>query len=159
MGLDMYLYVKEPGEERYIEQYWRKANAIHAFFVDNAQGGQDDCKLHPVKRETLVALRKACAWIVGMAKEEGFQFITDGERQKKDNFFEHFATMMERNKDFKPSENLKKGCEALLPTRGGFFFGSLEYDVYYFVDIFSTMEAIDDVLQLENARFYYRSSW
>lgn len=159
MGLDMYLYVKEPGEERYLEQYWRKANAIHAYLVDKAQKGRDDCKLHPVRRRTLEILRDICKNIVDMAEKEGFVFETDGERRKEDIMHEHFHTMWEKNQDFKPSEDLKWYCGNVLPTRSGFFFGSLEYDVNYFVDIFSTMEAMDDALQLEHARFYYQSSW
>mgnify|MGYP006291115573 FL=1 len=89
MGLDMYLYkrtyvtndewvkpqhrteveFKRAGESkdsskvRYIieeEGYWRKANAIHRWFVENVQGGNDDCKEYPVSREKLVQLKRDC---------------------------------------------------------------------------------------------------
>jgi hypothetical protein len=44
----------------YIEEevfYWRKANAIHRWFVENVQGGKDDCSLQsPVHREHIVEL-------------------------------------------------------------------------------------------------------
>ena len=40
--------------------YWRKANAIHKWFVDNVQDGLDECKEHYVTREQLTALRDAC---------------------------------------------------------------------------------------------------
>jgi hypothetical protein len=43
----------------YIEEevmYWRKANAIHKFFVDNCQGGNDDCRQSYVSRDTLIDL-------------------------------------------------------------------------------------------------------
>jgi hypothetical protein len=33
--------------------YWRKANAIHAWFVDNVQGGNDDCGRYYVSRKEL----------------------------------------------------------------------------------------------------------
>lgn len=33
--------------------YWRKANAIHNWFVQNVQNGQDDCRLYYVTREQL----------------------------------------------------------------------------------------------------------
>jgi hypothetical protein len=86
MGLDMYLtgerYVSEyeRGMEqaakalsaasevtRYTHQrpvtgvvvevmYWRKANAIHAWFVDHVQGGEDECRPHPVRAEDLAEL-------------------------------------------------------------------------------------------------------
>ena len=36
--------------------YWRKANAIHGWFVDNVQDGMDDCKEYYVSREKLKEL-------------------------------------------------------------------------------------------------------
>jgi hypothetical protein len=36
--------------------YWRKANAIHKWFVDNVQGGEDDCGNYEVAREQLSEL-------------------------------------------------------------------------------------------------------
>lgn len=80
MGLDMYLtrhtYVSsldehsitlvgkglehiKPERIRYIIEdvgYWRKANAIHHWFVKNVQDGEDDCKDYYVERETLSEL-------------------------------------------------------------------------------------------------------
>src|SRR6185369_13819470 len=80
MGLDMYLYRKTyvgnqyrkpeeqvevvaPGIRRervseIVEQvgYWRKANQIHAWFVEHACGGVDDCGDHYVDREQLAEL-------------------------------------------------------------------------------------------------------
>jgi hypothetical protein len=41
--------------------YWRKANAIHAWFVDNCQGGKDECQRSYVPREKLVELRDLTA--------------------------------------------------------------------------------------------------
>ena len=40
--------------------YWRKANAIHNWFVQNIQGGQDECKAHYVPEEKLIELKEAC---------------------------------------------------------------------------------------------------
>lgn len=37
--------------------YWRKANAIHKWFVDNVQEGTDDCGNYHVSREQLEELR------------------------------------------------------------------------------------------------------
>lgn len=36
--------------------YWRKSNAIHKWFVDNVQGGDDDCGYYEVSREQLTDL-------------------------------------------------------------------------------------------------------
>jgi hypothetical protein len=40
--------------------YWRKANAIHAWFVDNVQDGEDDCKRYYVSREQMQELINEC---------------------------------------------------------------------------------------------------
>jgi uncharacterized protein YneR len=40
--------------------YWRKANAVHGWFVTNVQGGEDECKPHYVSSEDLIKLRDDC---------------------------------------------------------------------------------------------------
>lgn len=40
--------------------YWRKANAIHNWFVENVQDGEDECRRHEVTRDNLKALKEAC---------------------------------------------------------------------------------------------------
>jgi hypothetical protein len=80
MGLDMYLCRKGgnkalSAEDLTYEQYkvlkpqwevayWRKANAIHAWFVDNVQGGKDDCGTYPVNLEQLAGLVQTCKEIL-----------------------------------------------------------------------------------------------
>ena len=40
--------------------YWRKANAIHDWFVKNVQDGKDECQPHYVSRERLMELKTLC---------------------------------------------------------------------------------------------------
>jgi hypothetical protein len=40
--------------------YWRKANAIHKWFVDNCQDGVDECQESHVERAQLIELRDLC---------------------------------------------------------------------------------------------------
>jgi hypothetical protein len=40
--------------------YWRKANQIHKWFVDNVQDGEDDCREYSVDREQLQKLLETC---------------------------------------------------------------------------------------------------
>ena len=40
--------------------YWRKANAIHDWFVQNCQGGVDECQETAVDRDQLRALLYVC---------------------------------------------------------------------------------------------------
>ena len=81
MGLDMYLRAKkyfcrdnpvatqiaeavgvnrEVSEVSYRAMYWRKANCIHQWFVDEVQEGEDNCRPYELDREKLVALVDLC---------------------------------------------------------------------------------------------------
>lgn len=64
MGLDMYLFRKEQdnsSDDDMVEVgYWRKANAVHNWFVKIVQGGTDDCGTYPVDIKLLVTLRNIC---------------------------------------------------------------------------------------------------
>ncbi len=87
MGLDMYLngtrylWYKEdalkaqiaaaipdaPGEIKRVvveAAYWRKANAIHAWFVKHVQNGTDDCGDYDVSLKTLMVLRDTCRQVL-----------------------------------------------------------------------------------------------
>ena len=44
--------------------YWRKANQIHNWFVQNVQNGVDDCGTYFVSTEDLRALRDLCEKVV-----------------------------------------------------------------------------------------------
>ena len=50
--------------------YWRKANAIHEWFVKNVQDGEDDCKTYFVSREKLVELEELCRRVVESGEPE-----------------------------------------------------------------------------------------
>jgi hypothetical protein len=53
-------------------------------------------------------------------------------------------------------------AEELLPTESGFFFGSTEYDEYYFGELEDTREIIKRALAIPdgwNMDFEYQSSW
>lgn len=49
--------------------YWRKANAIHQWFVDHVQNGQDDCEEYHVTRDQLNSLMELCQKIVAEPKK------------------------------------------------------------------------------------------
>ena len=153
MGLDMYLY-----KETYVQQwhhqseeetfkititkggkslikpvhkrittikeevgYWRKANAIHNWFVDNVQDGNDDCGYYWVGKEDLQKLLD----------------VVDKTLKNPSTAHEY------------------------LPTVRGFFFGSQDYDEYYFKDLRYTKEMLTELLK-EDTQYTgicYESSW
>jgi hypothetical protein len=54
-----------------------------------------------------------------------------------------------------------KLAKELLPVQSGFFFGSTEYDEYYFGDLKETKEILEKVLaaDLDGWDLQYHSSW
>jgi hypothetical protein len=56
-------------EVKFRVAYWRKANAIHKWFVDNVQGGVDECQEAWVSREQLQQLLDICKEIVESPKK------------------------------------------------------------------------------------------
>ena len=158
MGLDMYLYAKklvtpEVTKEKALDDLgdwievgdikdpwwdtdndtvvavilgsWRKANEIHKWFVDNVQGGEDQCNAFPVTPEHVDTLLALCK-----------EVLADHDK-----------------------------AEDLLPTQDGFFFGSLDYDEWYFKSLTHTVRLLETVkimmAQTEPADVIveYQSSW
>lgn len=69
MGLDMYLERRKKDGNNNDESsqdvgYWRKENHIHKWFVDNCQGGIDECQKTEVSKEKLEELLVTCLDIV-----------------------------------------------------------------------------------------------
>lgn len=83
MGLDMYLnarrYYYHADEAPNVDgvpdayrvqaveveaAYWRKANHIHKWFVDNVQDGTDDCGVYDVSRNDLNVLVDLCKQVL-----------------------------------------------------------------------------------------------
>lgn len=65
MGLDMYLYEKQVHEVA----YWRKANAIHNWFVSNF-ATVDDCTPISLTKQDLVDLRELCMKVLEVHTED-----------------------------------------------------------------------------------------
>ena len=64
----------DPKKISYIHEevgYWRKANHIHAWFVDNCQGGEDDCRYADVSVAQLKELIALCEQVLEK-KDEAF---------------------------------------------------------------------------------------
>jgi hypothetical protein len=60
MGLDMYL-TKHTRDSKSIKVgYWRKSNHIHKWFVDNCQGGVDNCQETSVYQGDIETLLAVC---------------------------------------------------------------------------------------------------
>jgi len=102
--------------------YWRKANAIHKWFVDYCQDGVDECQeteVSSTKLEELLSLAKQVKANPALAEE-------------------------------------------LLPPQSGFFFGSTDYDTWYFDDIEKTIDQLEKILAEPDGKtswYTYQASW
>lgn len=48
--------------------YWRKANQIHRWFIENVQDGNDDCRPYFVSEEDLQRLKKVCQKVISRSE-------------------------------------------------------------------------------------------
>ena len=116
--------------------YWRKANHIHNWFVENVQNGEDDCGYYEVTKDQLEQLLDICIQ------------VRDASRLVKDEYTKRIQN---------PTV-----AQTLLPTCSGFFFGGTEYDEWYLKDIRETIKVLRKVLRttdFEKEIVVYVSSW
>ena len=140
-------------EVEFTVAYWRKANQIHQWFVDNVQDGRDECQKAYVSREKLLELREICARIAALpTRKEAVSFSLITADGKLEDVTEKRPALTEKSAGI---------AETLLPTQAGFFFGSTEYGAWYLEDIELTVKQLDRVLELDDNvwTFYYQSSW
>jgi hypothetical protein len=174
MGLDMYLSKRtyvwsedrdklrieglaapvDPTKVKYILEdagYWRKANAIHRWFVEQVQDGNDDCGVYMVSREQLAELLATVERVLEASD------LVDGE-----------VTTGYRYRDGKEEPIVQQGkvikdatmARELLPTQAGFFFGGTAYGQGYVDDLQETRRILTEALADPDAEeFEYGSSW
>ena len=102
--------------------YWRKANAIHNWFVENIQDGVDDCKEYYV---SITQLHNLLDKVDAVLNDHSL-------------------------------------ASTILPSKSGFFYGSVAYDEWYFEDLEYTKKILEEMLQdkdSKNGEYYYHSSW
>lgn len=102
--------------------YWRKANAVHKWFIDTMADGLDDCQPISVHVSQLKELLDLCN-----------QVTADHSR-----------------------------ADELLPTEGGLFFGTTDYDEYYFHDLEYTTRRLSELVPMmegNNDWAVYQASW
>src|SRR5262249_45779294 len=105
---------------------WRKANAIHRWFVENVQRGEDNCAEYRVGEEDLRQLLSLCRQVLdGSELVDGE--VTNGKRWQNGTW----VPILDKGKVIKDASSAQR----LLPTQEGFFFGSTDYDQYYLEDI------------------------
>lgn len=143
--------IKQERISQIVEQvgHWRKANAIHKWFIENCAEGEDDCREFCVDNEQLQELLDIVKKVIKGSKlvkakiQVGTRWSGKGEE-----------AIMEDGKIIKDSSL----AEELLPTTEGFFFGGTAYDQYYFQDLKDTKKILETAVK-EGGDYYYRASW
>lgn len=136
--------------------YWRKANHIHAWFVDNVQNGDDDQGTHFVDWDELEDLLACCKKVLKNSK------LVDGAVYAGTTYNKDHPNGVVQRTPGKVIEDASVAKE-LLPTRPGFFFGSYEYDEYYLKDVADThdwvVRMLADYAEGVPGDIYYSADW
>lgn len=133
--------------------YWRKANQVHSWFVENVQGGEDDCGDYIVTKEKLQELLDICIRL----KNE--LVLVPGRVCTGESYVDGKWQRLYRDGSTIGNPEL---AEELLPSCDGFFFGSTEYGEWYYEDIVQTVDILTKVIEetdWENEVVFYSSSW
>ena len=132
----MYLYRKDNSVPNSYEEvaYWRKANQVHAWFVDYFLDGKDECRpSSDVTLDDLLDLRSLC------------QTVLSYKNNKEEPYYKWQDT-----------------AATILPSRSGFFFGGTEYDENYLYDLEVTVKQINEIEAShggEHHVYFYEASW
>lgn len=131
MGLDQYLMRKVNNDESVEEIYWRKANFVHRFFFDK-HFDEDD---YEFGEDNCVPMETS--------KEDLIELLDECKALKlcRDTL----------------GDKANETAEYLLPTMSGFFFGSTDYDEWYWEDVEYTIKEVEALLEraTDDDEFYY----
>ena len=130
--------------------YWRKANQIHGWFVNNATELEQEVRYY-VSKENLEELLLTCKNVLTILENSNKiikQIVggwKDGEEYKVD--VETYDCVDEIND--------------LLPPTQGFFYGSDTIDEWYKQDVENTIKFLEEELPntFEDDEFEYYASW
>lgn len=118
--------------------YWRKANAIHKWFIDNCANGDTNQTTVYVSLEDLKELLNTVNTVIQKS------ILVDGKV--------HNGTQWTKEKgqeeiyiDGKVIQD-RTTAQKLLPTQAGFFFGNTDYNEFYYQDLLDTKKIIEDIL-------------
>lgn len=138
----------EYNEDIYGKQlmYWRKANQIHNWFVQNCQGGVDNCERYVITVADLIKLKELCEKILTMTvvKQELRPTFLNGWFSEPEHVMQDVRLLT--------YEGMKFASEHL-PSSSGFFFGNTDYNDYYVWDVEDTVKQINDTLDTLNCEY------
>ena len=144
MGLDIYFHKANRSEWEQFENNpsddftpkvigdFRKVNFLMSFF-----GYEGNCEYKEIGRDKLEELRKVTKEIVRMKPVV---------HRVKAVILPYGGGLGPAEEENEYSEADKRRCAEILPTQSGFFFGSTDYDTWYFHDVKEVYNWVDEVL-------------
>lgn len=121
MGLDLFLTKLKAEEEI---AYYRKTNFLIPFFETMAERKVENCVYLPVNKSWIEELQERCKTLLDLIEVDKLE-----------------------DEEYKiPGEAIIRAYE-LLPTQEGFFFGSTDYDEYYFMHVHEVYESCPAILE------------
>lgn len=142
----------KPERVSYIEEevaYWRKFNALHAWFVGECADGVDNCQPIYVTTEKLEE-------VLGILKQVQ-------EKLNNSKLVKKMVSGWGGETEVEVYE-CEEEVEELFSPQSGFFFGSTEIDEWYKENVDDTIEVLENILKEEEKNggsgdYYYQASW
>lgn len=151
-----------------LDQYLKKKIYIGAYFDHRDVKGVVDISISgqkvPVNMKRLSLIEER----VGYWRKANHihKWFVDKVQDGRDDCKEYYVSVEQLKSlldDCKKTKDTIIEASKILPTAEGFFFGSQEYDDYYWDGIDHTIEIIESILKEEaeglNGDYYYSSSW
>ena len=163
MGLDMYLYAEksyssyssaswsEEEDKKGVNAIAKMMNAENLLFSDENSVQFAELKLEIAYWRKTNAIHKFFV-----------DNCADGVDNCQDTYVsvENLQELLSRCKEVLENRDI---ASKLLPTQSGFFFGSTEYDDWYFQDLEYTVKVLEKIIPEIEAHsdweIYYRASW
>lgn len=133
--------------------YWRKANQIHNWFINNCADGDGGRTEMYVSQDQIKELYDTCQKVLAGSKLVKGK-IKNGSHTENGKWVDNLE-----DGEYIEDSSL---AEELLPTTRGFFFGSTDYDQYYIEDLKRTVEVLKPIVEnMEDdyGDYYYSASW
>lgn len=133
--------------------YWRKANAIHKWFVDNIQDGIDDCEYYLVTKENIQELQNIVKKVINSCNLISGKVYAGIHYENKEPVVDYVDGLVIED---------STTAQELLPTEEGVFFGNTDYDEFYYRNLLYTFHICESILNFfpfDEYYLIYNSCW
>lgn len=155
-----YKYLKRIDKKfEYEIGYLRKANAIHNYIIEHFANGVDECQPIELEKEKLKELQKTIKELIYKCKLKKGKWVASYSYNKNENG--ELEKIYNYENGYILDKKSQELASKLLPTCDGFFFGSTDYDQWYYEDLLEFNNILNELLQTDTSKYYiyYLASW